>query len=66
MLERLRARNEWTFFAVLPKADCALAVAWWVVLVLRGVLPAIFAIAMVIIVPRGRREAAPIRAPEST
>jgi ABC-type multidrug transport system fused ATPase/permease subunit len=36
----------WTFFAVLPQADAALAAAWWVVLVLRGVLPAIFAIAM--------------------
>ena len=46
MLEHLRARKEWQFFAVLPKADRALAVVWWVVLVLRGVLPAIFAIAM--------------------
>jgi ABC-type multidrug transport system fused ATPase/permease subunit len=45
-LEHLRARKEWQFFAVLPKADRALAVVWWVVLVLRGVLPAIFAIAM--------------------
>jgi ABC-type multidrug transport system fused ATPase/permease subunit len=46
MLERLRARNEWKFFAVLPKADRTLAVVWWGLLVLRGVLPAIFAIAM--------------------
>src|SRR5437016_12940541 len=46
VLERLRARNEWKFFAVLPKADGPLAVVWWVVLVLRGVLPAMFAIAM--------------------
>jgi len=46
VLEHLRARKEWQFFAVLPKADRALAVVWWVVLVLRGVLPAIFAIAM--------------------
>jgi ATP-binding cassette, subfamily B, bacterial len=43
---RLRARNEWKFFSVLPKADPLLATAWWVVLILRGVLPAIFAIAM--------------------
>src|SRR5438046_2643122 len=58
MLERLRARNEWKFFAVLPKADRTLAVAWWVVLVLRGVLPAVFAIAMgmlVAAVERGDR-----------
>src|SRR5205085_1554413 len=41
-----RARNEWKFFASLPKAAGPLAVAWWVVLVLRGVLPAVFAIAM--------------------
>jgi ABC-type multidrug transport system fused ATPase/permease subunit len=46
MLERLRARNEWKFFGVLPAADRALAVAWWAVLVLRGLLPALFAIAM--------------------
>src|SRR5205823_4396149 len=39
-------RNEWKFFGVLPKADRALAVVWWVVLVLRGALPAAFAVAM--------------------
>src|SRR5438874_4795833 len=50
MLERLRARNEWKFFAVLPKADRPLAVVWWLVLVLRGVLPAVFAIAMGVLV----------------
>ena len=38
-LSRLRERKEWKFFGVLPKADRPLAVAWWVVLVLRGVLP---------------------------
>jgi ATP-binding cassette subfamily B protein len=42
----LREHNAWKFFAVLPKADRTLAVAWWVVLILRGVLPAVFAIAM--------------------
>src|ERR1700687_3357847 len=46
MIERLRARDEWKFFAVLPKADRILALIWWVVLVLRGGLPAVFAIAM--------------------
>jgi ABC-type multidrug transport system fused ATPase/permease subunit len=45
-LERLRARNEWKFFTVLPKADRTLAAVWWGILVLRGVLPAVFAIAM--------------------
>jgi len=42
----LRRRNEWKFFAVLTKADRPLAIVWWAVLLLRGVLPAVFAIAM--------------------
>jgi ABC-type multidrug transport system fused ATPase/permease subunit len=50
MLDRLRARNEWKFFAVLPKADPALAALWWLVLIARGVLPAAFAIAMGLLV----------------
>jgi ABC-type bacteriocin/lantibiotic exporter with double-glycine peptidase domain len=50
MLTRLRDRNEWKFFAVLPKADGLLAVVWWLVLLLRGVLPAVFAIAMGVLV----------------
>src|SRR3984893_19418820 len=39
-------RNAWKFFGVLPKAAGLLAVAWWVLLILRGILPALFAIAM--------------------
>src|SRR3989338_1735807 len=50
MLDRLRERNEWKFFAVLPKADPLLAWTWWGLLVLRGVLPAVFAIAMGVLV----------------
>ena len=46
MLARLSQRNEWKFFSVLPKADLGLAAAWWVLLVLRGMLPAVFAVAM--------------------
>jgi ATP-binding cassette subfamily B protein len=46
MIERLRARNDWTLAGVLPRADGALAVAWWTILILRGLLPAGFAIAM--------------------
>jgi ATP-binding cassette, subfamily B, bacterial len=46
VLNRLRASNQWKFFAVLPRADRALATVWWLVLILRGVLPALFAIAM--------------------
>ncbi len=46
MIERLRASNEWKFAGVLPQAGRSLAVAWWTLLVLRGLLPALFAIAM--------------------
>src|SRR5262245_8659534 len=46
MFRRLCQRNEWKFFGALPKAEPRLALAWWTVLVLRGVLPAGFAIAM--------------------
>jgi ATP-binding cassette, subfamily B, bacterial len=46
MLRRLRASAGFKFFAVLPRADRPLAYAWWAVLVLRGVLPAAFAVAM--------------------
>jgi ABC-type multidrug transport system fused ATPase/permease subunit len=50
MMQRLRERNEWKFFAVLPKADRGLALIWWVILILRGVLPAVFAIAVGLVV----------------
>ena len=63
MISRLRARNEWKFFAVLPKADRRLAIGWWLVLILRGTLPAIFAIAMGVLVgavQRGAALAAPL------
>jgi ATP-binding cassette subfamily B protein len=50
MLSRLRARNEWKFFSVLPRADGRLAVVWWAVVLLRGLLPAGFAVAMGLLV----------------
>ena len=50
MLARLRARNEWKFFAVLPKADGTLAIVWWLILTLRGILPAAFAVSMGVLV----------------
>lgn len=46
MLKRLRSRQEWQFFAVLPKADPALAGTWWALVILNGVMPAVFAIAI--------------------
>jgi ATP-binding cassette subfamily B protein len=54
-LKTLRQRKEWTFFGVLPKADRTLAVAWWAVLVIRGVLPALFAIAMGVLISAVQR-----------
>ena len=42
--------KEWKFFAVLPRANRPLAIVWWLIVVLRGVLPAVFAIAMGILV----------------
>jgi ATP-binding cassette subfamily B protein len=58
VLARLRARPEWKFFAVLPRADGALAMAWWLILILRGVLPAAFAIAMGVLVTAVQQGAA--------
>ena len=49
-MSRLRQRNEWKFFGTLPKADRPLALAWWLILLLRGLLPAVFAIAMGVLV----------------
>ena len=56
-------RKEWQFFGVLPRADRALAVAWWAAIVLRGLLPALFAIAMGMLVgavQRGESLVAPL------
>ena len=49
-MSRLRERNEWKFFGTLPQADRPLALAWWLILLLRGLLPAVFAIAMGVLV----------------
>ena len=50
MLGRLVHRNEWQFFAVLPKAHRGLALLWWCLLVLRGLLPAAMAVAVGVLV----------------
>ena len=62
---RLRERQELRFFGALFKADPGLAVAWWVVLVCRGVLPVVFAVAtgaLVGAVQGGRDLAGPLAA----
>ncbi len=50
MLQRLRSRPEWQFLKALPRAHPVLATLWWVVLVVRALLPALFAIAMGLLV----------------
>jgi ATP-binding cassette, subfamily B, bacterial len=62
MIRNLWARPEWKFFSVLPQASRSLAWAWWFVLVLRGLLPALFAIAMGVLVGAVERRA-PVAAP---
>ena len=42
----LRRRKEWQLFTVLHRADLSLGLAWWTLLIVRGALPAIFAVAM--------------------
>jgi ABC-type multidrug transport system fused ATPase/permease subunit len=49
-MKRLRARQEWQFFGVLPRADARLTALWWVVLVARAALPALFAVTMGVLV----------------
>jgi ABC-type multidrug transport system fused ATPase/permease subunit len=49
-IQRLRERQAWIFFAALPKADPVLAFAWYAVVLLHGILPALFAIAMGVLV----------------
>ena len=50
LLDRLRERQEWKLLGVLRRAARPLATTCWVMLVLRGVLPALFAIAMGLLV----------------
>ena len=50
LIERLRGRPEWKFLAILPRANPLLAAIWWTVLVLRSLLPALFAVAMGLLV----------------
>lgn len=50
VLERLTSRDEWQFLRLLPKAHLPLGASWWLLIVARGVLPALFAVAMGILV----------------
>jgi ABC-type multidrug transport system fused ATPase/permease subunit len=64
-VRRLADRQEWTFFRSLHKADRGLAIAWWSLLALRGVLPAAMAVTMGVLVgavERGDDLAGPLTA----
>jgi ATP-binding cassette subfamily B protein len=50
MTARLRARQEWQLASVLWRADPVLCGAWWSLVVLRAALPALFAVAMGVLV----------------
>ncbi len=50
MLAWIAARQEWQFFRVLPQAHRGLAFSWWAAALLRGILPAVLAIALGMIV----------------
>jgi len=45
MIDRLRGRQEWQFFRALRRASPAYAIGWWVLIVLRGTLPAVTSVA---------------------
>ncbi len=63
MWQQLRLRPEWQFFAALPKASPLLALSWWALLALGGILPPVFAVAtgvMVNAVQQGRPLTGPL------
>jgi ATP-binding cassette subfamily B protein len=47
---RVRQREEWRFFAVLRRAHAGLGISWWVLIVVRGLLPAAFAVSTGVLV----------------
>jgi ABC-type bacteriocin/lantibiotic exporter with double-glycine peptidase domain len=46
VLKRLLGSAEWRFFGVLPKGSRPLTFVWWVLIVVRGLMPAFFTLAM--------------------
>src|SRR5581483_5469231 len=54
-VKRLRERQEWQFFGVLPRADGPLTFVWWSILLLRAALPAAFAIATGVLIAAVQR-----------
>lgn len=50
MFARLTARDEWKYMLLLPHASAVLTFAWWFLLLARGLLPALFVVAMGVLV----------------
>ena len=50
MFARLTARDEWKYMKLLPRASAILTFAWWFLLIARGLLPALFVVAMGVLV----------------
>lgn len=46
MFDRITSRDEWQYMMLLHRAHLPLAVAWWLLLIGRGLLPALLAVAM--------------------
>jgi ATP-binding cassette subfamily B protein len=65
MFKSLRERNEWKFASALRRAAPLLSLAWWGALILRGLLPALFSIAMGALVGAVQRGGS-LRAPLAT
>ena len=49
-MRRVQGRQEWLFFRILWTADARLAAAWYGILLLRGVLPAVLAVVTGVVV----------------
>ena len=50
MFAKLTARDEWKYILLLPHASAVLTFAWWFLLLARGLLPALFVVAMGVLV----------------
>lgn len=49
-MERIRQSAEWRFFGAMHDADRVLTISWWLLIVVRGALPALFTLAMGVLV----------------
>src|SRR5262249_10845404 len=53
---RLRKSAEWQLFGVMFRANAALTVVWWALIVVRGLLPAAFPVTMGVLVNAGQQD----------